>query len=150
MRRPKRISRRELKAKIQDLQMLLQASNTELSRLQELYGRLYDRFARLGTQIESLDSGGTIQMIEIKPIPFGNYAILTDNLIAKEIRDVVKSQIVSDMLSQLLEQGYIQFLNGFDDCLGAVTLGAKMYVVPWEQMARRRTVTVMVRRGRNE
>ena len=152
MRRPKRVSRRELKAKIRELeyetqclQRHLQASKAEISRQHEMYGRLYDRFIRLGTQIESLDSGGTIQAIEIKPIPFGNYAILTDDFIAKEIRDVVKSQIVGDILSQLLEDGYVQFITGFDDCLGAVTLGAKMYVVPWEQMARGRTATVMVR-----
>lgn len=145
MRRPKRVSRRELKAKIQELNYETQSLKAKLSQLQEMYGRLYDRFTRLGTQIESLDSGGTIQAIEIKPIPFGNYAILTNGLIAKEIHDAVKSQIVSDMLSQLLEHGYVQFLSGFDDCLGAVTLGAKMYVVPWEQMARRRIITAVVR-----
>ena len=155
MRRPKRVSRRELKAKIRDLnyetqnlQMHLQASKVNISELQEMYGRLWDRFTRLGTQIESLDSGGLIQMIEIKPIPFGQYAILSDDFIAKELPDVIKSQIVNNMVSQLLEQGYVQFLTG--SRLDEVTLGAKIYVVPWEQMARRRTVTVMVRSEKKE
>lgn len=85
-------------------------------------------------------------MIEIKPIPFGQYATLTDEFMIEEIPDVIKSQIVSDMLSQLLEAGYVQFITNFDDCFKAVTLGAKIYVVPWEQMARGRTVTAMVKR----
>ena len=155
MRRPKRVSRRELKAKIRELeyetqclQRHLLASKDEISRQHEMYGRLYDRFARLGTQIESLDSGGTIQAIEIKPIPFGQYAIFSDDFVAKELPDVIKRQIVSDMVSQLLENAYVQFLTGFN--LGEVTLGAKMYVVPWEQMARRRTVTAMVRSERRD
>lgn len=75
MRRPKRISRRELKARIQELNYETQSLKAEISRLQESHGRLLDRFNRLGTQIESLDSGGAIQAIEIKPIPFGQYAI---------------------------------------------------------------------------
>lgn len=145
MRRPKRVSRRELKAKIRELNYETQSLKAELSQLQEMYGRLYDRFARLGTQIESLDSGGTIQKIEIKPIPFGQYAILSDDFKAKEIPDVIKSQIVNDMVSQLLENGYVQFITGIDNYPGAVTLGAKIYVVPWEQMTRRRIITVMVR-----
>ena len=152
MRRPKRVSRRELKAKIRDLnyetqnlQMHLQASKIQISQLQEMYGRLHDRFARLGTQIESLDSGGTIQEIKIKPIQFGQYAILSDDFKAKEIPDVIKSQIVNDMVSQLLENAYVQFITGIDNYPGAVTLGAKIYVVPWEQMARRRIITARVR-----
>ena len=150
MRRPKRISRRELKAKIRELNYDLQTSKIAISQLQEIYGRLLDRFNRFGTQIESLDSGSTIQMIEIKPIPFGQYAILSDDFKAKEIPDVIKSQIVNDMVSQLLENGYVQFITGIDNYPGAVTLGAKVYVVPWEQMTRRRSVTVMVRSERNE
>lgn len=146
MRRPKRISRRELKAKIRELQGQLLASNAEISQQKYMYGRLFDRFTRLGTQTESLDSRGSIQMIEIKPIPFGQYAVLTDDFMYEEIPDVIKSQIVSDMLSQLLENGYVQFITGFDDYLRKTTLGAKIYVVPWEQMARGRTVTAMVRR----
>ena len=143
MRRPKRISRRELKAKIQELNYETQSLKAKLSRLQEMYGRLLDRFNRLGTQIESLDSGGTIRAIEIKPIPFGQYAIFSDDFVAKELPDVIKSQIVSEMVSQLLEDGYVQFMTGFN--LDRVTLGAKMYVVPWEQMAQRRTITARVR-----
>lgn len=157
MRRHKRVSRRELKDKIRELEYETQCQQRHLlslkdenSRLQEMYGRLLDRFNRLGTQIESLDSGGTIQAIEIKPIPFGQYAILSDEFVAKEIPDVIKSQIVNDMVSQLLENGYVQFITGIDNYPGAVTLGAKMYVVPWEQMARRRTVTLMVRSERKD
>lgn len=148
MRRPKRVSRRELKAKIRELNLKAISREAQLLTSKAEISQLHDRLNRLGTQIESLDSGDPIQMIEIKPIPFGQYAMLTDDFMVEEIPDVVKSQIVSNMLSQLLEQGYVQFITGFDDCFGAVTLGAKIYVVPWEQMARRRTVTAMVRSER--
>lgn len=83
-------------------------------------------------------------MIKIEPIPFGQYAILTDDFRIEAIPDVIKSQIVNNMVSQLLEQGYVQILTSSDNYPGAVTLGAKMYVVPWEQMARGRTITAKV------
>ena len=146
MRRPKRISRRELKAKIRELNLKAISLEAQLLTSKAEISQLHDRLNRLGTQIESLESGDPIQMIEIKPIPFGQYAMLTDDFMVEEIPDVVKSQIVNNMASQLLENAYVQFMVGFNNFIGAVTLGAKMYVVPWEQMARRRTVTAMVKR----
>jgi hypothetical protein len=70
----------------------------------------------------------------------------------EKIPDEIKSQIVNNMASQLLENAYVQFIIGSNNFIGEVTLGAKIYVVPWEQMARRRTVTAVVRRrgGENE
>lgn len=146
MRRPKRISRRELKAKIRELNLKAISLEAQLLTSKAEISQLHDRLNRLGTQIESLESGDPIQMIEIKPIPFGQYAMLTDDFMFEEIPDAIKSQIVNNMASQLLENAYVQFMVGFNNFIGAVTLGAKMYVVPWEQMARRRTVTAMVKR----
>lgn len=151
MRRPKRVSRRELKAKIRELNLKAISREAQLLTSKAEISQLHDRLNRLGTQIESLESGDPIQMIEIKPIPFGQYAMLTGDFMVKEIPDVVKSQIVSNMTSQLLENAYIQFTTGFDDLFGTVALGAKIYVVPWEQMARRRTtITAMVRKGNQD
>lgn len=149
MRRPKRVSRRELKAKIRELNLKTLSLEGQLLTSKAEISQLHDRLNRLGTQIESLDSVDPIQMIEIKPIPFGQYAMLTDDFMLKEIPDEIKSQIVNNMASQLLEHEYVQFLTGFN--LDEVTLGAKIYVVPWEQMARRRTtITAMVRRKRKD
>ena len=145
MRRPKRISRRDLKAKIRELNLKAISREGQLLASKAEISQLHDRLNRLGTQIESLDSGDPIQMIEIKPIPFGQYAILADEFMFKEIPDAIKSQIVNYMASQFLENAYVQFMIGTNNFTGEVTLGAKIYVVPWEQMARRRTVTAMVR-----
>lgn len=151
MRRPKRISRRELKAKIRELNLKAISREGQLLASKAEISQLHDRLNRLGTQIESLESGDPIQMIEIKPIPFGQYAMLTDDFMLKEIPDEIKSQIVNNMASQLLENAYVQFVIGFNNFIGTVTLGAKIYVVPWEQMARRRTtITAMVRSERKD
>lgn len=151
MRRPKRISRRELKAKIRELNLKNLSLEGQLLTSKAEISQLHSRLNRLGTQIESLDSGDPIQMIEIKPIPFGQYAMLTDDFMFKEIPDAIKSQIVNNMASQLLENAYVQFVIGFNNFIGTVTLGAKIYVVPWEQMARRRTtITAMVKRGKQD
>ena len=150
MRRPKRVSRRELKAKIRELNLKAISREAQLLTSKAEISQLHDRLNRLGTQIESLESGDPIQMIEIKPIPFGQYAMLTDDFMFEEIPDAIKSQIVSNMTSQLLENAYIQFTTGFDDLFGTVALGAKIYVVPWEQMARRRIVTAVVRKGNQD
>lgn len=151
MRRPKRISRRELKAKIRELNLKAISREAQLLTSKAEISQLHDRLNRLGTQIESLESGDPIQMIEIKPIPFGQYAMLTDDFMFEEIPDAIKSQIVNNMASQLLENAYVQFMADFNNFIGAVTLGAKIYVVPWEQMARRRTtITAMVRKGKQD
>ena len=150
MRRPKRISRRELKAKIRELNLKAISLKGQLLASEAEISQLHDRLNRLGTQIESLDSGDPIQMIEIKPIPFGQYAMLTDEFMFKEIPDAIKSQIVNYMASQLLENAYVQFMIGTNNFTGEVTLGAKIYVVPWEQMARRRIITARVRSERKD
>ena len=151
MRRPKRISRRELKAKIRELNLKAISQEAQLLTSEAEISQLHDRLNRLGTQIESLDSGDPIQMIKIKPIPFEQYAMLTDDFMFKEIPDEIKSQIVNNMASQLLENAYVQFVIGFNKFIGTVTLGAKIYVVPWEQMARRRTtITATVKRGKQD
>lgn len=151
MRRPKRISRRELKAKIRELNLKTISLEGQLLTSKAEISQLHDRLNRLGTQIESLESGDPIQMIEIKPIPFGQYAMLTDDFMFKEIPGEIKSQIVNYMASQLMENAYVQFITGFNNFTGEVTLGAKIYVVPWEQMARRRTtITTIVKRGKQD
>jgi hypothetical protein len=151
MRRPKRVSRRELKAKIRELNLKAISREGQLLASKAEISQLHDRLNRLGTQIESLDSGDPIQMIEIKPIPFGQYAMLTDEFMFKEIPDEIKNQIVNYMASQLLENAYVQFMIGTNNFTGEVTLGAKIYVVPWEQMARRRTTfTAIVKRGKQD
>ena len=151
MRRPKRVSRRELKAKIRELNLKTLSLEGQLLTSKAEISQLHNRLNRLGTQIESLESSEPIQMIEIKPIPFGQYAMLTDDFMFEEIPDAIKSQIVNNMASQLLENAYVQFMVDFNNFIGAVTLGAKIYVVPWEQMARRRTtITATVRKGKQD
>jgi hypothetical protein len=156
MRRPKRISRRELKAKtrelednVERLQGELVAANFEHKSWQSRFDSLFDRFTRLSTQMNSLQVNGAIQEIEVKPIPFGQYAVLADEFRLSKIPDEIKHQIVDDMVSQLLEGGYIKILIGNDNCFG-VTVGAKMYVVPWEQMARGPVIKMQVRMGKQD
>ena len=75
--------------------------------------------------------------VDVKGIPFGGYVSLvgeSDN----EIINAAKEQVTKQLVEALIDSEYIQFVikrpEDFNPLDQFCTVGAKLRVVPWEQM----------------
>ena len=133
----KRISRRELKEQIRNLKFDLNSSKCDLDSMQTKYDDLKKRFADLGSKAESYDvKGDGIECIEVFPQAWGNYFCLARGLEDPDEIDHVKKRLISDIANGLMENNMIQFIMNDSSPLGK-TMGAKLYVVPWDKMVRK-------------
>lgn len=127
--------------RIRELEAELISKNNEIEELKK-------RFRRLGTQIDTMEVAGRIRTIKteikIRPIPFGTY-ISMDNRTMEDWNDEnierVKSALAEQLAEALIEQNMVQFIVNnqcqFDPLNQFTTVGAKLSVVPWEEMAER-------------
>lgn len=80
--------------------------------------------------------------VELNPVPFGGYSILNNRFSSEEdMLNRVKEDLVQRLVRGLIEAEMVQFIIkdpdyyvGSEPC---VTVGAKLAVVPWEQMTRK-------------
>lgn len=114
--------------------------------------RYRKRFREFGMNVETIDPepGCIVKQLkwEIEPQLWGEYVVLmsdtmTDDLIIEQ----VKERIVSSITKGLIEQNLVQFIKK-EKCDFAMlkdqgTFGAKLFVVPWEQMPHKRKIELM-------
>ena len=136
----KRISRRELKEKIRNLKIDLDIA---LSRKEEAIDRLEElqkRFDEMGSRVETYDvQGGAIECIEIKPQTWGTYeAFCGHQEFSKEQLDEIKRRLVSSLADGMMKWNLVQIIahDGLTP-ISPATVGAKLYVVPWDKMVKK-------------
>lgn len=106
-----------------------------------------DRFRRFGSNVETVDPGsGKLVVMEkwtIEQQPWGKYAICREDISDEEL-EKLKESIVEGLVRGLIEKNLVQFIlkerNTVFPIAEFKTLGAKLYVVPWEQMPHERTL----------
>ena len=142
----KRRSRHELKQEIKALKEELQITGGELEKLRIIKKELSERLETLGSRLDmdQAMSTGPLKCIEIKPIPYGDYIALPNysevpvNMIAE-----TKKIVIQKLVHAFVESGYVQFIiKDAQWPFGGATVGAKMYVVPWEQTVFGRKITI--------
>lgn len=107
---------------------------------------------RLRTKIRALGSDGDLEYIdqektqtaevEIKSIPYGLYSILdatdTDRVIRK-----IQENLVKEIAECLIKDNMIRFIvkeqENYDPLSRYATVAARIDVVPWDQIVRRKT-----------
>ena len=132
----KSASRRELINRIKELQhqvnFMRYDLETEMLRAKEAM----DRLAYVGAMTEYEHVSG-IQTVEVKPVPYGQYAVISDATQFERVIDEVKSRLVSNLARGLMESGMVQFVcqgdTPYNPLSTRVTIGAKLYVVPWDK-----------------
>ena len=80
--------------------------------------------------------GNGIECIDIKPEPWGQYARISDKIeITDDILESIKNRVVSQIARGLMDKDLVQFIvHDHDIFPDQITIGAKLWVVPWEKM----------------
>ena len=129
------------KKKIQDIEKRIEILDQEYS---DQVKRLIRRLRRAG-MLGMYDYLDTEQVktaeIEIEPIPYGTYVVLSGGTATKDQEEQAKKIVAEKIAAGLMQQEMIQFIckdncADFDPLSQYSTVAAKIRVVPWEQMTR--------------
>lgn len=106
-----------------------------------------ERFHKIGSNIKTIETGehGPVVTMkwELKPEQWGNYIKFPDELVMKDdeetLERMLRNKITDSITKGLIENNIIQFIirgpNEYNPLERYGTYAAKLYVVPWEQMA---------------
>lgn len=137
----KRISRRELKEKIRNLEYLNKTYAWSLDDYRQKYKELEKRFQELGSKVEMFNlKGSGIECIEIEPQPWGQYCRLA-GYVPEAQMPAVKERLISQIVRGLMETNLVQIIDhsGWEP-FEEKTIGAKLYVVPWEKLVKKEQI----------
>lgn len=109
------------------------------------------RFREFGKNVETIEPDDLcIKQLkwEIRPEQFGDYAMIMKHFdqSVEEMGKALREKVVRGMAEAMIENNLVQFIENFSDeddpfsLMG--TIGAKMYVIPWEQMPHKRTIEI--------
>ena len=131
----KRISRKELKKRTQELKRLLTSERAQNKLDMDL---LKQRFRSIGIRdVEPISDGLPCETVEIPLEPWGKYAYVQDD---ERIIEEYKGILVRDLAKAMIDDNIVQFIvkTGAerDTPLGLPTVGVKLYCVPWEKVNR--------------
>ena len=146
--RKKRISRRELIEKKKELDRELVYAKHRADAAEGKIDEVNERIRQIGIRcVDMYQGGGPINCIEIEPKAYGNYMVMdTAGLPDARITELVnyaEKELAMKIADALIEQNVVQFIvhrrgNGVvfgSDPFATDTIGAKLYVIPWEKMA---------------
>lgn len=142
----KRVSRKELKAKIaklrsalSDLEISYRAVYNERDEIKAKLHKSERRLMELGSRAEMHEvSGAGIECVDIKPEVYGTYFAL-HRLPDDSIMDFLKEELARKVANALIENNLIQIILHDGKEHGpfeSPTIGAKVYVIPWDKCVR--------------
>ncbi|MBQ9291454.1 MAG: hypothetical protein IJ210_15205 [Clostridia bacterium] len=152
--RHKRISRRELKETIRELNATIQNERArhaaEITIKQTEYDKLQQRLEKLGSEsIEVVSTDGTgIQRLDFDIETYGQYAMMYDPN-AEEVQ-LAKEAIARSLAEALVEKNLIQFTTAKSDMppyvfRNGICITGKVYIVPWECLNRPKSIAFTIR-----
>lgn len=121
----------------------LNIAKAEIEMLSDKLNKLSSRLETAGSEIETIDNVvGPMQVIHAEAQAWGQYfhkASFTEEELPQ-----VKKLLIEDIVKGLAKANIIQFIikRGEDPLLG-VSIGAKLFVIPWEQL---RTKSIELKR----
>ena len=143
----RRKEREKLIRKIEKLENELRCERIRTAELENDYLKAERRLRDAGSEIETIDYGcGPVQIIQAKAELYGDYFTCIGELNTR-LQGEAKENLIREMVKGLIEQNMIQFIikkpGEFGGTFGdALTIGAKLFVIPWEQMRTGRTVEI--------
>ena len=125
-------SRREIISENKRLKHELWAAEFDRDDAIQKNKELKERIAKLGTRLDMEQAD--ISCIEIKPVPFGAYCRVPNGIRFADVIDSVKGRLATQLATSLIEQNVVQFITN-EEWLPNMdsTIGAKLYVVPWDR-----------------
>ena len=131
-------SRRELIEENKRLKYVNDVYERQIELLDRNYEKLKDRFRAMGSapDIEYKD-GIPVVTAEIKPMQYGTYMYYAEDSEANT--QYFQNELAKQIVKGLMEQDIIQFIYHDTDLFSNrfPTIGAKLFVIPWEQALRK-------------
>lgn len=143
----RRLLRAELRYRSEHEKRILAEGRIQLA--EEKAEKLRNRIRSIGQNMETIDKDiNEVRCIEwtLNPQAWGQYVALTPNMdvIPQEAMEDVKAELAMAIVEGAEKNGLIQYVTrggSLSDPLDqAVSIGAKIYIVPWEQMPHRRSI----------
>jgi len=149
--RKKRVSRHELIQSVKKLQRTAIDQENRAERAEMDAERTRERIREIGFKCVDTFRGGPLEHKTIKPTPYGTYCLIADDGrfdinngrfdINKAVEEA-KPQLARSIAEMLINENLVEFIvhdhrpGDLMDYPGrAVTVGAKLYAIPWEKMA---------------
>lgn len=146
-RNERKMLQREIKQK--DFRIGLLKNRIEC--LEEEKKKVEKRLEIAGAETETIEEGvGMVQIIRAEVIPYGTYTRV-GNYIHLDDLTSVKMELTREIAKALIDQNIVQFIikepgmhdGPFGDIFqGYKTIGAKLFVIPWEQMRTGRKIEI--------
>ena len=136
----KRVSRHDLIEKIKRLERENRIAKSDELAAVRARDEIKKRFMDLGSRVMSYETRGSgIECIEVKPEPWGMYMRLSPGMeLSDSEMDVLKKRLVSDIVNGLMESNAIQIIVNNDRLFpDNDIIVAKLFVVPWDKMAKK-------------
>ena len=134
MKRKYKKERQRLLNEIITTRLELNAAKAEIEMLNDKLNKLSSRLETAGSEIETIDNGaGPIQVIHAEAQAWGQY--FHEATFTEEGLPQVKKLLIENIVKGLTEANIIQFIiKCREDPLLDVSIGAKLFVIPWEQL----------------
>ena len=147
----RRNERQMLQRKIKQKDFTIGLLKNRIECLEEEKKKVEKRLEIAGTETETIeDEVGTIQIIRAETIPYGSFTRVGNDIHLDDLESV-KMELTREIAKALIDQSIVQFIikkpgmydGPFGDIFqGYKTIGAKLYVIPWEQMRTGRTIEI--------
>ena len=107
--------------------------------------KLLSRVERISCMFQTFDENNLVKVVsksvEVHPEAWGKYIVLSE--LDDELIESAKKELILKVAEGLVENGFVQFIIHEDQDTpfmqdSTKTVGVKLFVVPWEQMVRRR------------
>ena len=141
--RKKRISRRDLKEAVKRERDRAERAEYRATSAEENAEKINKRIRDIGIKCVDSLHGGPLEHKVITPIQYGCYSVICDDTPmfgTEELIKMAKDDLARRIADCLIDQNLVQFIihrageyTPLD--YGQTTVGAKMYIVPWEKMS---------------
>lgn len=142
--RNKRVSRHELIQSVKKLQRMAIDQEERADRAEKDAEETRKRIREIGFKCVDPLHGGELEHKTIKPTPYGTYCLIADDGrfdINKAVEEA-KLRLARNIAEMLIDENLVEFIV-HDHRPGdlmyypgrAVTVGAKLYAIPWEKMS---------------
>ena len=146
----RRNERQMLQMKIKQKDITINGLMSRIECLEEEKKKVEKRLEIAGAETETIEEGvGMVQIIRPQAIPYGTYTRV-DKMPLDELK-FIKEELTREIAKALIEQNIVQFIikepGMYGGPFGEInqeygTIGAKLYVIPWEQMRTGRTIEI--------
>lgn len=139
--------KKKLKARIEELEVELKDAIYAKEAAENKANDYRSRFETFGSNVETVENLKGVKVLKwsLKPQPWGTYATYIND--SEPSKEILKKCLADRIAKGLIENNVVQFIDkprSNDDPLSAVsTMGAKLFVIPWEQVPHTRFLEVM-------